>query len=162
MTDFDALTVSKPRWGWSGNPAGLRTINSSSIRNGSRFLNCWKCQYISLKKWLVLSDNNVLFQSQAIDNIISGATVYPCLNSCLLEAEKPGNKPAYFRLWSARYLQLKLFQSEPFKRVGFTVAGLLLEMYFQMVHDTIGRYETPSLHTPIEWEAWFVAAVGRI
>ena len=28
--------------------------------------------------------------------------------------------------------------------------GFSLEIYFQMVHDTIGRYETPSLHTAIE------------
>ena len=29
----------------------------------------------------------------------------------------------------------------------FSPAGFLLELYFQMVHDRIGRYETPSLHT---------------
>ena len=30
------------------------------------------------------------------------------------------------------------------------LAGFLLETYFQMVHNTIGRYETHSLHTAIE------------
>lgn len=34
------LTVSKPLCGWSGNPAGFFTLNSSSIRNGSKFLSC--------------------------------------------------------------------------------------------------------------------------
>ena len=28
--------------------------------------------------------------------------------------------------------------------------GFSLEIYFQMVHSTIGRFETPSLHTAIE------------
>ena len=28
--------------------------------------------------------------------------------------------------------------------------GFSLDIYFQMVHTTIGRYETPSLHTAIE------------
>ena len=33
---------------------------------------------------------------------------------------------------------------------GVLTAVFLLETYFQIVHSTIGRYETPSLHTAIE------------
>ena len=35
-------------------------------------------------------------------------------------------------------------------------------LYFQMVHGTTGRYETPFLLPAIEWEARLVTAVGRI
>ena len=31
-----------------------------------------------------------------------------------------------------------------------TKTGFSLETYFPMMHDTIGRYETPSVHTAIE------------
>ena len=31
-----------------------------------------------------------------------------------------------------------------------SLAGFSLEIYNQMMHNTIGRYETPSLHTAIE------------
>ena len=42
-------------------------------------------------------------------------------------------------------------------------AGFWLEILFQMVpHSTIGRYETPSLHTAIKWEARVVTAMGRV
>ena len=30
-----------------------------------------------------------------------------------------------------------------------------------MVHNTIGRYEPPSLHIAVKWEARLVTAVGR-
>ena len=42
------------------------------------------------------------------------------------------------------------------------VIRVLARNLLQMVHDTIGRYETPSLHTAIDMlEARLVAAVGR-
>ena len=34
------VTVSNPRWGWSGNPAGRPTLNSSSMRKGSKLGSC--------------------------------------------------------------------------------------------------------------------------
>ena len=45
-------------------------------------------------------------------------------------------------------------------------AGFSLEIYFQMVHNSIGRYEPPSLHTAIEMlsgkPGYIVSAVGRV
>ena len=43
-----------------------------------------------------------------------------------------------------------------------SVAGFLIEIYFQMVHSTKGRYETPFPHTTIKWEARIVTAMGRV
>ena len=37
---------------------------------------------------------------------------------------------------------------------GVLTAVFLLETYFQIMHSTIGRYETPSLHTAIEMLSW--------
>ena len=34
--------------------------------------------------------------------------------------------------------------------VGHSHTGFSVETYFQMVHNSIGRYETSSLHTAIE------------
>ena len=39
------------------------------------------------------------------------------------------------------------------------MTGFSLEIYFQMVHSTIGRYETPL---SIKWEARVVTAMGRV
>ena len=36
------------------------------------------------------------------------------------------------------------------KILNDTHSGFLLEIYFQMVHNSIGRYEMPSLHTATE------------
>ena len=45
-------------------------------------------------------------------------------------------------------------------------AGFSLEIYFQMVHNSIGRYEPDSLHTAIEMlsgkPGYIVSAVGRV
>ena len=38
----------------------------------------------------------------------------------------------------------------------------MLFFYFQMVHNTVGRYEPPSLHTAIKWEATLWADLGMI
>ena len=37
--------------------------------------------------------------------------------------------------------------------------GFSLEIYFQMVHSTIGKYETPLA---MKWEARVVTAIGRV
>ena len=42
----------------------------------------------------------------------------------------------------------------------FSPAGFLLELYFQMVHDRIGKHETPSLHTAML--SGNVSVVGRV
>ena len=61
--------------------------------------------------------------------------------------------------------------TEPLWRVRKVGEGLVwytrfsLEIYFQMVHNTIGRYETPSQHTAIEMlsgKAKIVTAMGRV
>ena len=42
---------------------------------------------------------------------------------------------------------------------GLIDSRVLLEIYFQMVHSTIGRYETPL---SMKWEARVVTAMGRV
>ena len=41
-------------------------------------------------------------------------------------------------------------------------AGFSLEIYFHVVHNSIDRYETPSLHTAIEMLSGSQGYVGRV
>ena len=47
------------------------------------------------------------------------------------------------------------------KLLSNTSNSVSLEIYFQMVHDSIARYGPPSLHS-CKWEARLVSAVGSV
>jgi len=71
----------------------------------------------------------------------------PCLTKQTLTPLGKRGGGATDHLWMATLADLNNLLHAVSTRVA---PGFSLDTYFQMVHTTIGRYETPSLHTAIE------------